>query len=163
MTDEHEELNEIRERDAKGLVSRESRAQLFADRRAVLRFVAHVGRKPLAPYVHLNGTSKEELLVQLRCARAAIETARDVLQLARPHGRDYYVISDTALKQAEGEHLSRMERLTSVLEEITEIYIDIYREPRGMERARPASVGEEVGEERRCTGEYDADEEAVSR
>lgn len=131
------ELDEIRERDAawdasaarprsEAPVVNASRA--CHDRRALLALVEHIGRKPLAPYVHLNGTSRQALLEQLRDAKAAVEAAREALQMASPHARDYYVISDTAFAQANREHCSRRDRLTSVLEELTEIYIDIYRD-----------------------------------
>ena len=45
----------------------------------------------MVPTVHLNGTSKCELMRQVMGARIALHTAIDALQQACPNGRDYYV------------------------------------------------------------------------
>jgi len=128
---ERTHLDEIRDRDA-AWARHDHRltnaSQACHDRRTLLALVRHIGRKPIVPYVHLNGTSREALLDQLREAKTAVEAARDAVGSAGPHGRDYYVISATAFDQAQRDHQSRMERLTSVLEELTEMYIDVYRD-----------------------------------
>jgi hypothetical protein len=43
------------------------------------------------PTVHLNGTSKEELIAQLRGAIVHAIALKDLLHDAMPHDRDYYV------------------------------------------------------------------------
>ena len=68
----------------------------------------------LVPTVHLNGTSKQELLNQNAIAIADIEAARESLQAAAPNGRDYYPQGPTALKQATAEHLDRVRRLDAI-------------------------------------------------
>lgn len=79
------------------------------------------GAKLETPVVHLNGTSKQGLLDQLREATRAINTAREKLHLAAPHGRDYYVRDDDAYRRAAVQHRSRDERLGSVYDELMEI------------------------------------------
>jgi hypothetical protein len=51
----------------------------------------------MIPTVHLNGTSKDELLDQIVKAAHAIREAQRWLGAAGPNGRDYYV-------QGEGAH-----------------------------------------------------------
>lgn len=58
------------------------------------------GRKPaehapmVVPSVHLNGTSKDELITQLVAVDHAIEKAIAAIRRAMPHNRDYYVQPD---------------------------------------------------------------------
>lgn len=81
----------------------------------------------LFPTIHLNGTSREELV---RRYTAACEAVRDALAQvvdAAPNGRDYYPQGDGAIKRAQQEHDSRCDRLRSVLrelEQITEAIVD---------------------------------------
>ena len=60
--------------------------------------LSHV--EPMMPRVHLNGTSRQDLLVQLE--GVAIEGFRllEAMGQAAPNGRDYYVIGDKAWLQA---------------------------------------------------------------
>lgn len=78
------------------------------------------------PSVHLNGTSKDELIRQLEEAGLAIRDAIEKLQGAAPHGRDYYVQDTTtkenAYREAAEEHRSRLVRMKSVLEEVVLIH-----------------------------------------
>lgn len=74
-----------------------------------------------APTIHLNGTSGPVLIEQNRAARVALRTALDVLQEARPHGRDYYTQAAGAYERAKDEHLDRMRRLESIIDELEEI------------------------------------------
>ena len=53
--------------------------------------VQHVQENITIPMVHLNGTSKKELLEQLENAYRAVVDAGRVLARATPHDRDYYV------------------------------------------------------------------------
>lgn len=75
----------------------------------------------MVPTVHLNGTSREELLQQAMAATDKILEAMEVLSCAMPHGRDYYPQGPDALSRAQAEHKSRIERLDSVLSETRDL------------------------------------------
>jgi hypothetical protein len=75
----------------------------------------------MIPTVHLNGTSRKELVQQYLTAREALRRALDALFLAHPHGRDYYVQGPDALKRAEAEHRARVQKLTEVHDELGDI------------------------------------------
>ncbi|HEU5463457.1 MAG TPA: hypothetical protein VFV82_04960 [Candidatus Binatia bacterium] len=75
----------------------------------------------LKPTIHMNGTSREELLDQLCKAGAALRDAMGALAEASPNGRDYYVQGDGAIRQALAEHAARREKLAEVLKEIEEL------------------------------------------
>jgi hypothetical protein len=78
----------------------------------------------VVPAVHLNGTSKDELLRQLADAIHAIEVAEDKLALATPHGRDYYVLPRRdAYEAARAAHERRQAKLRKVREELAEIAV----------------------------------------
>jgi hypothetical protein len=73
------------------------------------------------PTVHLNGTSKRELIDQLCNACMAINTALSTVTDAQPNGRDYYPQGDTATKDALNEHAARIQSLVKVRDELMEI------------------------------------------
>lgn len=76
----------------------------------------------MIPSVHLNGTSKRELLEQLEHAHLAVSKAMIELTKAAPNARDYYVKADTqAFNKAMDQHCARMKSLKSVLDELEEI------------------------------------------
>ena len=82
------------------------------------------------PLVHLNGTGRDGLIALNRAAGAAIRAALEKLQNAAPNQRDYYPLeprSPGAFQRAQREHLSRMERLQSVLAELTHLNERIHR------------------------------------
>ncbi len=74
--------------------------------------------KLTVPTVHLNGTSFAGLYDPM--VRAVEEVAGAVAALAEcaPHGRDYYLQGEDAYAKAREEHLSRLNRLQSVLDEV---------------------------------------------
>ena len=74
-----------------------------------------------APLVHLNGTSREELLRQITEAMSALTDAVTALNNACPNLRDYYPLPEGCWSAAVAEHVSRRERLMSVREELCEI------------------------------------------
>lgn len=76
----------------------------------------------IVPTVHLNGTSKDELLRQVRDAVKALKPAIDALIEAGPNGRDYYLAGPDALREAQNEHHLRLSRLRSVREELEGLY-----------------------------------------
>ena len=75
----------------------------------------------MKPTIHLNGTSRQELLEGYLSAIAALNRAIDEVSLTAPNGRDYYVQDGEAWRRASAEHQHRMQRLNAVREEIMEI------------------------------------------
>lgn len=71
------------------------------------------------PIVHMNGTSKEELIAQ-RCELSqALSDAITALASAAPNGRDYYTVPGL-LQKATEQHRNRLSILTAMLGEIQE-------------------------------------------
>ena len=77
------------------------------------------------PSIHLNGTSKRELISQLNEASHALNNAYSALKQAAPHGRDYYPQGPTALETAITEHMDRLRRLDAIKEEIDAMTLTI--------------------------------------
>lgn len=75
----------------------------------------------ILPTIHLNGSSPDELLRQNIEARKALRRAIEAFEQATPNARDYYPQSDNAHRQAVREHLSRVQRLRDVMEEVSAI------------------------------------------
>ncbi len=73
------------------------------------------------PTIHLNGTSADALIEQLTGAGGALRAAIRALDEAAPNARDYYVQGADAYAKASREHLSRVERVRAVLDEVYEI------------------------------------------
>lgn len=78
-------------------------------------------RALMIPTVHMNGTSRDELVKQLSDAYTAIDAAMDVLRKATPHGRDYYPQGDDAWRKANKAHCDRLVKLHEVAQEILTI------------------------------------------
>jgi aspartate/methionine/tyrosine aminotransferase len=78
------------------------------------------------PTIHLNGTSKKDLLDGYKAAYLAVGEALDKLQQTVPHGRDYYVQgSASSIQEAIAEHVVRWTKLDDVRKELLEIAIAI--------------------------------------
>jgi hypothetical protein len=75
----------------------------------------------ITPTVHLNGTSREELLHQYIAALEAIRGAHDALCAMSPHGRDYYPQGPDAFQIARQEHQDRLASLEGLRMEIEEL------------------------------------------
>jgi len=73
------------------------------------------------PSVHLNGTSREELLRQVQAAWQAVWQARDALAKASPNARDYYLQGELAYPAARAEHDRRARALLEVQEELSQL------------------------------------------
>lgn len=69
---------------------------------------------PMIPTVHLNGTSRAELLRQLTTAAEAARTLIEALNEAMPNGRDYYPQGDDAIQQARREHAVRIDAVRNI-------------------------------------------------
>ena len=76
----------------------------------------------IAPRVHLNGTSRGDLLAAIRDARTSIHAALTALKHTAPHGRDYYVIGPCAYAQARDEYCIRLNRLYGINDELMAMY-----------------------------------------
>jgi hypothetical protein len=70
--------------------------------------------KALLPAVHLNGTSRETLFREYNEAYEATRHAIEKLRLATCHGRDYYVLGDTAYTRARSERDIALAHLETV-------------------------------------------------
>lgn len=90
------------------------------------------------PTVHLNGTSKGQLIEDLQEATFALDAAIQKLQACAPHGRDYH-IGLHAAKDAEGydrlqkalaEHSKRVAAITAVKTELTLLIEEIDKQAR---------------------------------
>lgn len=84
-----------------------------------------MARSIQVPAIHINGTSKKELLDGYKEAYRAIREAIEKLRLTAPHGRDYYVQEGNSIKEAIADHVSRIGRLVSVQEELEFIASEI--------------------------------------
>ena len=73
----------------------------------------------MTPLVHLNGTSKAELLLQRSNAVDALRLALIALNEMSPNGRDYYP-EPGRLEQAQAEHEARFLAVRAVRESIYE-------------------------------------------
>lgn len=80
------------------------------------------GTEVIVPLVHLNGTSKGELLKQYRSAVSAVAAAREIVMASGPNGRDYYPYEGAPMRRAQDEHLARLERLEQVQAELEAIH-----------------------------------------
>ena len=75
----------------------------------------------IVPTIHLNGTSKHQLLNELTGALNALHLAIEAVQDAAPNGRDYYIQGPDAGAKAQAQHADRLARLASVRNELSEI------------------------------------------
>ena len=73
------------------------------------------------PTVHLNGTSRNELLEGYIDACNAVSHAVDIVRKNGPNMRDYYIAGPAHGAAAMTEHEARLEKLEAVLAELREI------------------------------------------
>ena len=73
------------------------------------------------PTVHLNGTSKDELLQGYLDAINALREASVKIGHAGPNARDYYVQGHDAFTQARDQHVARLIKLAEVQKELEQI------------------------------------------
>lgn len=85
----------------------------------------------VAPRVHLNGTSADELKRQYREAMRSVDRSVEAVVASAPHGRDYYPISDVAFKKAQSQHQSRLRRLADIKQELADIFRQIRLQGKG--------------------------------
>ena len=70
------------------------------------------------PTVHLNGSDGQTLLAGYNTALEALHDAHATIQMAAPHGRDYYVQGGAAITAAIAEHVERLSKITQIIAEI---------------------------------------------
>ena len=73
------------------------------------------------PMVHMNGTSRGELIEQYQNASVALYEALQMLNRASPNARDYYPMSPEAFDIARRQARARYERVNGALTEINYI------------------------------------------
>lgn len=72
----------------------------------------------MLPSIHMNGTSRAELLAGYVEAIDALDEAIAALRRAAPNGRDYYPQSPQAYPQARDEHLARLAALDAIRQDL---------------------------------------------
>jgi len=72
---------------------------------------------PILPILHLNGTSRKELIQVRRDAAYAVHNAIDSLCAMSPNGRDYYPVRGL-FDQAADQHARRLAMLDGIYNEI---------------------------------------------
>ena len=77
------------------------------------------------PLVHLNGTSRAELLEGYSDAVRALHHAGRALAKAAPNARDYYPLGPGAFAKAADQHEARMAKLREVINELEAVAMAI--------------------------------------
>lgn len=75
----------------------------------------------MIPSVHMNGTSRKELIQIHMAAMLAITDAITKAQRSVPNGRDFYPQSSDAINLAMAEHWERINKLKAVGEDFEKI------------------------------------------
>ena len=86
---------------------------------------------PLAPHVHMNGTSKRELIDQQIAIMHAADALLTALRAANPNGRDYYPLGDEALVRAAAEHKARVAQVQDLRADAEALALAIQAQGRG--------------------------------
>lgn len=86
------------------------------------------------PTVHLNGSSKEELLGQVLDAAHAVDAAIRKLADAAPNARDYYPQGAEVIISAQQEHRARIEQVSEVYRDLLSLYEQIDEQGTGGKR-----------------------------
>ena len=75
------------------------------------------------PSIHLNGTSAKTLQDEIRKACSDLQMARMAVADLTVHARDHYVKADlSSFTKARDEHVSRLQRLDDIYNELIELY-----------------------------------------
>ena len=83
------------------------------------------------PTLHMNGTSKNQLLDDYCDMGHALNAAMEKMINNGPNGRDYYPQGDKAFSIARQEHMDRIAKIHAVKEEIDQIATFIADAPGG--------------------------------
>ena len=82
----------------------------------------------IAPTVHLNGTSANELKDQYAGACDGLTDALERLKACAPHGRDYYPQGAGAYVLASHYHREAMIQLTAIYEDLVGVLNNIHEQ-----------------------------------
>jgi hypothetical protein len=95
--------------------------------------------KPIAPRLHLNGSSYADLMEPLNAAIVTLGKAQKAVERTYPNGRDYYPISQGATNQAMAEHAQRLTKLSDVIGELDAIReaVQAQQDERNRQKAKP--------------------------
>jgi hypothetical protein len=80
------------------------------------------------PTVHLNGTSKDELVGQLRRAIITATALKEFMQEGMPHPRDYYVQGEGIDIRARMHQKVRILKVETIIDDLEAILQGIYRQ-----------------------------------
>jgi len=80
------------------------------------------------PTVHLNGTSKDDLLGQLRRGIICATALKEFLQESMPHDRDFYVQGEGLSIRARMQQKVRVLKVETIIDDLTAIYQAIERQ-----------------------------------
>lgn len=72
----------------------------------------------MLPTIHMNGTSRSELLAGYVEVIDALDEAIAALRRAAPNARDYYPQSPQAYPKARDEHLARIAALDAIRQDL---------------------------------------------
>jgi hypothetical protein len=70
------------------------------------------------PIVHLNGTSREQLIECRMKLYQTLQVAYDDLRQMTPNGRDYYPAGPEAMEAAIAQHRRRQQVIADLMDEI---------------------------------------------
>lgn len=71
----------------------------------------------IVPTIHMNGTSKAELVRGYEEAYESLSVAYEKMRQAAPNGRDYYPQSESAIGTAIDEHMERLEVVADLMQD----------------------------------------------
>ena len=82
-------------------------------------------KKIVHPTVHLNGTSREELIDQYSGIFTAIRATRQALQNSAPHSRDYPPHGFSSYPEAREQYQRWTKMLTDLEEEVMNVAVEV--------------------------------------
>lgn len=88
----------------------------------------------VVPRMNINGTPGQRLIDQQQVAVRAVRAAIDAVIAAEPNGRDY---PSHEFRDAQREHVARLQALESVRDELTTIWHDLVEQDDARAAKRP--------------------------
>ena len=83
----------------------------------------------MTPTIHMNGTSWNSLLDEIKDATHALSVALEKLAAMRPNARDYYPQGPEAFASAQQEHQCRLDSVGAVRQELNTLAESILDAP----------------------------------
>ena len=82
------------------------------------------------PSVHMNGSSRKDMLKGFTEALDAVRKAQDLLAETAPHPRDYYIQigGDLAYRVATKQHTARYLALNNIAEEMEALALSVHEQ-----------------------------------